>query len=102
MLEKFLAAVAAALVCAALLWLLRQMMLTPVRSGKHTAQEMRLYVNGAEPALENHAAGLLFLNDCGVLRCRILIFGRDLDEGTRLVAQALERDHPCITFIENQ
>ena len=101
MLEKFLAALAAALVCTALLFLLRQMMLTPVRAGKHTSQELRLYVVGAEPALENHVAGLLFLNDSGVLRCRILIFGRDLDEETRLVAQALERDHPCITFTEN-
>ena len=101
MLEKFLAAVAAALVCAMLLWLLRQMMLTPVRPGKHTDQEMRLDIAGGEPALEHHVAGLLWLNDSGVLRCRILIFGRDLDEETRLVAQALERDHPCVTFIEN-
>ena len=102
MLEKFLAALTAVLVCAVLLWLIRQMLLTPVRPGKHTDQEMRLTVHGAEPALENHVAGLLFLNDSGVLRCRILLIGQNLDEETRLVAQALERDHPCVTFIENQ
>ena len=102
MLEKFLAALAATLVCAVLLFLLRQIMLTPVRSGKHTDQELRLIVHGAEPALENHVRGLLFLNDSGTLRCRILIFGRDLDERTRLVARALERDHHCVTFIETQ
>ena len=100
MFGKFLAALAAALVCAVLLWLLRQMMLTPVRAGKNTVQEMRLYVRGAESALENHVAGLLWLNDSGVLRCGIVIFGQALDEETRLVAQALERDHDCVTFIE--
>ena len=101
MIGKFLAALAAALVCAMLLWILRQMMLTPVRVGKNTAQELRLYVRGQEPALENHVAGLLWLNDSGVLRCRVLIFGQELSEETRLVALALERDHHCVTFIDN-
>ena len=102
MLEKILAVLAAALVCAAVLWLLRQMMLTPVRAGKNTTQELRLYVKGSEPALENNVAGLLWLNENGILRCRILIFGRALSAETRAVAQALERDHNYVTFIENQ
>lgn len=100
MLGKLLAAAAAALACGALLLILRQVMLTPVRAGKNTRQELRLTVTGPEPALEDHAAGLLWLNDCGVLRCRILILGRGLDEETRQVARALERDHECITFID--
>ena len=101
MFGKFFAALIVALVCALLLWILRQMMLTPVKAGKNTQQELRLYVRGREPALENHVAGLLWLNDSGVLRCRVLIFGQELSEETRLVAQALERDHTCVTFIDN-
>lgn len=100
MLGKFLCAAAALLVCTALFWVLRQLLLTPVRAGKNTRQELCLYVTGPEPALENHVAGLLWLNDSGVLRCRITIRGKDLDEETRLVARALERDSRCIQFIE--
>ncbi len=102
MFGKFLAALGAALICAALLWLLRQLLLTPVRPGKNTDQELRVTVNGPEPALENYAAGLLWLNDSGVLRCRIVIAGRDLDGETRQVARALARDHSCITFTEEK
>lgn len=101
MFGHFLAALAAVLVCAMLVWLLRQLMLTPVRAGKNTGQLLVLRVRGREPALENHVAGLLWLNDSGVLRCRILIQGIGLDEETRLVARALERDHSCVTFVEN-
>ena len=101
MLEKFLAATMAALVCAIVLWLLRQLMLTPVRAGKNTAQQIVLSVKGDEPALEQHVAGLLWLNDNGLLRGRILILGYGLSEETRLVAQALERDHDCVLFCEN-
>lgn len=98
---KFLAALAAALVCTLLVWLLREMMLTPVKPGKNTRQYVFLTVNGREPALEHNVHSLLWLNDNGTLRSRIVIMGFDLDEETRLVAQALERDHSCITLIEN-
>lgn len=100
MLGKFLVAMGAALICAVLLWLLLQLLLTPVRPGKNTDQELRVTINGSEPALEHHAAGLLWLNDSGVLRCRIVITGRNLDGETRQVARALARDHSCITFME--
>lgn len=98
---KFLAALAAALVCTLLVWMLREMMLTPVKPGKNTRQYVFLTVDGREPRLERHIYSLLWLNDNGTLRSRIVIMGYDLDEETRLVAQALERDHGCITFIEN-
>lgn len=101
MFGNFLTATAAALVCAMLLWLLRQLMLTPVKAGKNTEQRIWLSVRGDEPALEQHVAGLLWLNDSGVLRCRIIIQGYGLSEATRLVAQALERDHNCVFFTEN-
>lgn len=98
---KFIAAVAALLVLTLLVQILRDMVLTPVRAGKNTTQLLCLAVTGCEPALEQNVAGLLWLNDCGVLRCRIIILGNGLDAETRFVARTLERDHGCITFIEN-
>ena len=101
MVWKILAAAAAALVCAVLVWALRELMLTPVKPGKSTRQFVCLYVSGRETGLENNVEGLLWLNDCGVLRCRILIIGREVDDETRFIARTLEREHSCITFIEN-
>lgn len=101
MMGHFLAALSAALVCAMLLWLLRRMMLTPVKTGKNTVQYIFLSVKGCEAALENNVGGLLWLNDNGILRCRIIISGSELDDETRAVARVLERDHSCITFVEN-
>lgn len=98
---NFLAALAAALVCMLLIWLLREMMLTPVKPGKNTRQYIFLTVNGSEPGLEHNVYGLLWLHDNRTLGGQIVIMGFDLDEETRLVAQALERDHSCITLIEN-
>lgn len=95
-----LTALAAALICALLYLLLCRLVLTPVRPGKNTRQQVLLEVSGPEPALEQNAAGLLWLNDNGILRCRIVIRGSGLDEETRLTALALERDHSCITFID--
>ena len=100
MFEHFLAAVAAMLVCALLLWTVQRLLMTPVKSGKNTAQQVVLSVRGKEPALENNVAGLLWLADCGVLRCRVLILGYDLDEETRAVARLLERDDSRVTFEE--
>ena len=102
MFSKFFIAVAAALVCAVLLWIVQRLLMTPVKSGKNTAQQVVLSVRGWEPALEQNVAGLLWLSDCGVLRCRILIVGYDLDEDTRDVARLLERDHSRVTFLEKE
>ncbi len=94
-------ALAAALICVLLIRLLQRIMLTPVKPGRSSRQYIYIAVKGREPALENHVNGLLWLNDNGVLRCRIIIAGMDLDEETRFVARSLQRDHRCITFIEN-
>lgn len=102
MFEKIVTALIAVLVCALLLQALQRLLLTPVRPGKNTAQQIVLHVRGREPALENHVAGLLWLGDSGVLRCRVHIVGWALDEETRTVARLLERDHERVTFTEEK
>lgn len=43
----------------------------------------------------------MWLNDNGVLRCRIIIMGTAMDEETRFVARALARERSCITLLED-
>lgn len=101
MTAQILAALVAALVCILLLWILRHLMLSPVKCGKNTLQMIFLSVSGREPALENNLRSLLWLNDNGVLRCRIVILGNQLDSDTQFIARCFQREHSCITFIEN-
>lgn len=101
MLGKTVIILVAALSCMLLLWILREFMLTPVKAGRNTQQMIFLSVRGREPALENNLGGLLWLHRNRILRCRIIVAGYDLDEETRFVAEAMERDFDCITFIEN-
>ena len=103
MTAKLLCALAAAAVCLLLVWITGSLMLSPVKCGKNSRQMVLLLVQGREPALEHNVRGLLWLNDNGVLRCRIIIIimGEAMDEETRFVAQALAREHSCITLIED-
>lgn len=99
--EKALVILSACLACLALLWLIARIMQTPVRFGRSSTGYVLIIISGAEPRLEQTLNGLLWLNDNGILRCRIIVCGSELDEDTRFVASAMARNHRCITFIEN-
>lgn len=101
MTAKLLCALAAAAVGLLLVWITGSLMLSPVKCGKNSRQMVLLLVQGREPALEHNLRGLLWLNDNGVLRCRIIIMGSSMDEETRFVARALAREHSCITLLED-
>ena len=101
MTAKLLCALAAAAVGLLLVWITGSLMLSPVKCGKNSCQMVLLLVEGREPALEHNVRGLLWLNDNGVLRSRIIIMGTAMDEETRFVARALAREHSCITLLED-
>ena len=101
MTAKLLCALAAAAVGLLLVWITGSLMLSPVKCGKNSRQMVLLLVEGREPALEHNVRGLLWLNDNGVLRSRIIIMGTAMDEETRFVARALAREHSCITLLED-
>ena len=101
MTAKLLCALAAAAVGLLLVWITGSLMLSPVKYGKNSRQMVLLLVEGREPALEHNVRGLLWLNDNGVLRCRIIIMGSAMDEETRFVARALAREPSCITLLED-
>jgi len=101
MLGSFLTALAAALVCTVILWIIREMMICPVKSGRNTKQCILLEIKGREPALENHLTGLLWLAENKILKCNIIIHGLELDEETRQIIKTFEAKNESISFNEN-
>lgn len=98
---KYLVSMAACFACLGILWLIARIMQSPVKFGRSSTGYMLINISGAEPRLEQTLNGLLWLNDNGILRCRIIIIGTELDEETGFVARAMAEDHRCITFVEN-
>ena len=101
MTATILAALSAAMICTVILWVIRELMMSPVRCGKNTVQYIVLDVNGAEPALEDNLRSLIWLNENKTLRCAIIVHGIGLDEETKLTAQMMDADYECIHFIED-
>ena len=85
----FLAAAGALVLC----WLLRGVLLTPVRGGKNQELTMRLRVTGPAPELEYTVDGLLWLLSDGVLTGRIVLEDGGMDEETKEIARRLARDN---------
>ena len=92
---------AGALVCTVIVWILREMIMCPIKPGKNSSQYIVVRVYGEEPALEEHLKGLLWLRSNRTLKCPIIVCGEDLDEETRFVAKAMADDNDCISFYEN-
>lgn len=101
MTARFLVGAAACFAALALLWLIAGMMQTPVKFGRSSTGLVLIDIMGTEPRLEKTLNELLWLNDNGILRCRIIVCGTALDEETRFVASAMASEYRCITFIEN-
>jgi len=101
MTAHILAALSAAMICTVILWIVRELMMSPVRCGKNTRQCIVLEVSHREPALENQLRSLLWLNENKILRCAIIIHGIDLDDETRDLAKKMEADYDCIHLFEN-
>ena len=72
-----------------ILWLLRGVMLTPVRHGKHQHMTIVLTVSGPAPELEQTVDGLLWLIHNGTLRADLVIRDAGMDQETRRAAEAL-------------
>ena len=91
MLLKLLFAFAAAAALMTLLWLLRGVMLTPVRAGANERLSVVITVTGAAPELENTVDALLWLSQNGTLRAQVLVRDAGMEEETRRAAELLER-----------
>jgi len=74
-----------------LIWLLRGVMLTPIRTGANGTLELVVRVAGPAPELEQTVNGLLWLTESGTLDGRVLIIDEGMDDSTALVAARLAR-----------
>jgi hypothetical protein len=72
-----------------LLWLLRGVMLTPVKKGKNQKLTVTLRVTGPSPELESTVDGLLWLIRNGTLPAEIIIEDAGMDSETRQAAELL-------------
>lgn len=86
-----LAAVGISALIMLFMWLLRGIMLTPVRVGRNARIETRLYLTGSCPELEETIDALLWLRQNGTLRAEITVVDAGTDEATRDIAEILAR-----------
>ncbi|MCM1149856.1 MAG: hypothetical protein NC319_07210 [Butyricicoccus sp.] len=91
MLLRLIFAFAAAAALMLLLWLLRGVMLTPVRAGANERLSVVITVTGSAPELENTVDALLWLRQNGTLRAQVLVRDAGMEQETRRAAELLER-----------
>lgn len=99
MLWNILGAAAAAAFIVLLIWKLRGLMLTPIKTGRNTRLTVCLEVTGPDASLESEVAALKWLRENGTLPCAIEIHDLGMDEATRAVARSLAGDDGYISFV---
>lgn len=90
----FLKILASALIAAGIVflcWLLRGLMLTPLRLGHRSRLTVLLRVTGPEPGLEETLSGLLWLKKNGTLPADIVVEDAGMDDETKAVAALMAR-----------
>lgn len=98
---SFFVALAAAMVCTALVLILRQLLFSPVRSGKNSELLIVLRIFGRETTIDYTLCSLVWLSQNDVMNARIIILGYDLDDETRYIAESYERKYKNITLIQD-
>ncbi len=83
-----------------IIWALKGVLLTPVRTGDNTEIVIGLNLHGHEPALEQTLRGLLWLRENGTLKANIRIMAHGSDEETRHIARHYEAEYRCIYYTE--
>lgn len=99
---NFAVGFAAAAMLLLIIWALKGLLLTPVKTGDSTEMVIELYLHGDEPALEQTLRGLLWLRENGTLRADIRITAHEPDEVTRHIARHYENEYRCIYYTEEE
>ena len=84
------------------MWLLRGVMITPVKTGARTQAAVYLRISGAEPRLEETLEGLIWLRQNGTLRADIVIEDAGMDEETKEIAILSARSRSFIILTESE
>ena len=92
MVERMVFALAIAAALAALIWLLRGVMLIPVRTGENQSVTLVLRVSGSAKGLEHTVDGLIWLIQNGTIPAELILLDGGMDEETRNAAEILAAD----------
>ena len=98
---KLFLAISAALVLTALVMLLRQLLMLPLRCGKNTETYFILKIHGAEPKLNETLNSIIWLWENSIIKSQIIIFGNNLSTETRQVAEMYAQEYKSITLIQD-
>ena len=100
MLDHYIVAIAFILGLVSLYWILREIVLCPVKAGENTKLIIRLNINGEAKDLEHTLKGLIWLRDNGTLKADIEIIASEPAVSARLVGEAFSRDYHYIFYNE--
>ena len=92
MIDRVALALAIAVALAVLIWLLRGVMLTPVRKGQNQNITMVLRVKGNAKELEHTVDGLAWLIQNGTVPAHLVLVDDGMDEETRRAAEMIVAD----------
>lgn len=92
MIERLVFALAIAAALAVLIWLLRGVMLMPVRKGENQSITLILRVTGKARELEHTVDGLAWLIQNGTIPAELILLDDGMDEETRSAAELLAAD----------
>ena len=92
MIGRVALALAIAIALAVLIWLLRGVMLTPVRKGKNQYITLVLRVTGSTKELEHTVDGLAWLIQNGTVPANFILMDDGMDEETRKAAEIIVTD----------
>jgi len=92
MFAKVCIAVAITLGLMFIIWLVKNMMLTPVQPGRNTKISIVIKASGNCPELENVLESALWLIHSGAVEGKILLADAGLDHDSRYVAELLCHD----------
>ncbi|MGI6013675.1 MAG: hypothetical protein ACOX7K_05265 [Oscillospiraceae bacterium] len=92
MIVQVVLALAIAVALAVLIWLLRGIMLTPVRTGQNQQITLVLRVTGNAKELEHTVDGLAWLIQNGTIPAHLILMDDGMDEETRKAAEIIVAD----------
>lgn len=100
MFVNYIVGIAIILGLVTLYWILRGLVLSPVRAGENAKMIVQLNVSGECKDLEHTLKGLIWLRDNGTLKADIEINAEKPDNAARLVALAFSKDYQYISYNE--
>lgn len=96
MLLKLLVGFVIAILVVFIVWMIKGLLLTPVKCGEDTKLYIFIHPKGEAPSLEHVLKGLLWLRENGTLAAEIQIITDDCEEGAYHIAEHFSDEYSFI------